>query len=176
MWHSKYATSSENIVNWPAHQDHQDIRSLVLPEEAMIFESAILSFQKPSPRTLDAVLKVFNNVESSEGPEDYYPLLGGHSARIFYEVGDLVSLCQPIDEDRLTRFIRHYFTFCLVVSHPFNRRSLTLVILIGIEGQRGIQLSISFGAKVASHCGCSECDISCRPSLWRNLQSVLCQE
>lgn len=84
-----------------------------LLEEAMILESSVLSLRQPSPRTLDAFRNFFNNVHPTKEP---YPMLGGHSARILDDTGDLVSLCQPLNEDRLTRFIRHYFAFILVVS------------------------------------------------------------
>lgn len=47
-------------------------------------------------------------------------MLGGYDAQILKNPRDLVSLCQPVNEDRLTRFIRHYFAFILVVSFSFN--------------------------------------------------------
>lgn len=83
----------------------------------MFFEHAALALKRPSPRTLEAFRNVFNNVKPSKDP---YPTLGGYGAGVLDDSHDLVSLCQSLDEDRLTRFIRHYLAFIFVVRLAGN--------------------------------------------------------
>lgn len=109
--------------------EYQKFLLIDLLEEAMIFESSVLSLGRPSRRTLDGFRNVFNNVHPSKEP---YPMLGGHSARILDDAGDLVSLCQPLNDDRLTRFIRHYFAFVLVVSFILISSSKTPFLVVNV--------------------------------------------
>lgn len=119
----------------------------------MLFEQAALALKRPSPRTLDAFRNVFNNVHPSRDP---YPTLGGHGARFIDDTSDLVSLCQPSDEDRLTSFIRHYLAFILVVRLASNStcwkgHSAPLTIT-RLETERRPAIGISLGEEITRNC------------------------
>ena len=63
--------------------------------------------ERPSPRTLEAVRKCFNNVSSTTSPN--MPALDGRDSDIFSKADDLVSLRVVTDDDRLTRFLQGTF-------------------------------------------------------------------
>ena len=97
----------------------------------MFFEHAMLSFQSPSAQLHKAFWHKFHNYDSEHGP---FETLGGHSARIYEDLRDLVSLHRQPEEDRLTAFLREYFSVLFIVSRSLpkiaegvgNRRLLTV--------------------------------------------------
>ena len=78
-----------------------------------MLESTLLSVRQPYRRTLTAFRNVFKN---SSNPTGCFSALGGHSAKVLDDRGDLMSLRTRIDEDRLTSFLRHYAPILFVVS------------------------------------------------------------
>ena len=81
--------------------------------EAIVLESALISLKPPASRILEAYRNVFHNVASSGGG---YPTLGGRSSEILDNVDDLMSLHKPLEEDRLTKWLRYYLPILFVVS------------------------------------------------------------
>lgn len=79
--------------------------------EAILLESALISFKSPSPRILEAFRNVFHNRSDAEEP---YPTLGGQNARILDDANDLMALRSPPEEDRLTSFLRNHLPFLFV--------------------------------------------------------------
>ncbi|MCJ1236228.1 hypothetical protein MMC14_004206 [Varicellaria rhodocarpa] len=79
--------------------------------EAIVLESALISLKPPASRILEAYRNVFHNVASSGGG---YPTLGGRSSEILDNVDDLMSLHKPLEEDRLTKWLRYYLPILFV--------------------------------------------------------------
>ena len=94
--------------------------------EAIVLESTLLSLKPPSSRTLEAFRNVFHNVK---GSGDSFPTLGGYSASILDDVGDLITLRAQADEDRLTTFLRYFFPllFTVGLSPGQERKNLTAI-------------------------------------------------
>ena len=82
--------------------------------EAILLESALISFKSPTPRILEAFRNVFHN--KSDDKKEPYPTLGGQDAGILDDANDLMALRIPPGEDRLTTFLRDYLPFLFVVS------------------------------------------------------------
>ena len=78
-----------------------------------MMESTLISLQPPFSRTLEACRNVFDNVN---GPEGSFPALGGQSAKILDDPNDLMALRTLHEEDRLTRFLRHFLPEFFTVS------------------------------------------------------------
>ncbi len=76
-------------------------------------ESALLSIRRPSSRTYETFKNVFHNIGKDDGS---FPTLGGHSAKILDDRGDLMILSKEVEEDRLTSFLRHYLPILFVAS------------------------------------------------------------
>lgn len=76
-------------------------------------ESAILALRKPSRQAHDAFKRHFWNEESDVGS---FPTLGGSSTNVYDDRGDLVALKRPLEEDRLTMFLRKHCALVFMVS------------------------------------------------------------
>ena len=62
---------------------------------------------------VEAFRNEFHNVG---GPEGSFSTLGGSSSRILNNSDDLMALHKEVEEDRLTSFLRYYFSVLFVVS------------------------------------------------------------
>ena len=78
-----------------------------------MLESTLLSLDPPSKRALTAFRNVFHNVDTKG---DSFPTLGGKSGAILDYKEDLMALKRQAEEDRLTAFLRYYFSVFFVVS------------------------------------------------------------
>jgi hypothetical protein len=87
--------------------------------EAILLESTLLSLDPPSKRVLTTFRNVFRNADTKG---DSFPTLGGKSAAI---LDDKEDLKRQAEEDRLTAFLRYYFSVFLVVSY---RKSMIISI------------------------------------------------
>jgi hypothetical protein len=72
----------------------------------------MLSLEAPTLQAHEAFSNVFNNVNNHLP----YPTLGGCSTELYNDRNDLMVLRRQPEEDRLTRFLRHYLTVLFVVS------------------------------------------------------------
>ena len=88
-----------------------------------MLESTLISLKPPQARILEAFRKTFHNVGDSR---ETFPTLGGRSAEILDEVDDLMALRSPLEEDRLTQFLRCYFPMLFLLYVPLQRRKLFL--------------------------------------------------
>lgn len=82
-------------------------------EESIVRRSTLLSLSSPSNRVLEALRNVFYNVDTPGGT---FPTLGGHGGSYLDDKADLMVLSVPMEEDRLTRMLRHYFPVLFLVS------------------------------------------------------------
>ncbi|MCJ1435543.1 hypothetical protein MMC27_004917 [Xylographa pallens] len=88
--------------------------------ETLLMNSDVLKLQHPSTITLQAFRK---KLDLHTGVSQ----LRGHS-RTIYTQDDLIALYVPPDQDRLTRFIRHYFPWIFVTSfQPSHSPSAVLI-------------------------------------------------
>ncbi|MCJ1382292.1 hypothetical protein MMC17_005405 [Xylographa soralifera] len=88
--------------------------------EALLRNSDVLKLQRPSSITLQAFRK---QLYAQTGVSQ----LRGHSSTI-YAQDDLIALYVPPDQDRLTRFVRHYFPWLFVTSfQPSQSPSIVLI-------------------------------------------------
>ncbi|MCJ1394550.1 hypothetical protein MMC18_007429 [Xylographa bjoerkii] len=76
--------------------------------EALLVNSDVLKLQHPSKTTLQAFRRLLD-------PQSGVTQLCGHSSTI-YTQDDFIALYVPPDQDRLTRFIRHYFPWIFITS------------------------------------------------------------
>ena len=81
----------------------------------MFYESHLASIPGPSKRTLEAFRHQFWN----RGSGSPYPTLGGHSARLFDDSEDLVSL-RTEDRDRLTSFLQDHCSSVFKIREDEN--------------------------------------------------------
>lgn len=81
--------------------------------EAIILESTILSFRRPSQQTHKAFYNTFHNVEDGE---ETFPLLGGTSATVYDDRDDIMAIARPVEEDWLTVFLRKKCPILFMVS------------------------------------------------------------
>jgi len=81
--------------------------------EAIILESTILSLRRPSKQTYKAFYNTFHNVEDGE---ETFPTLGGASAAVYDDRGDIMALARPTEEDRLTMFLRNHCPILFMVD------------------------------------------------------------
>ena len=65
----------------------------------------------PTKKTLEAFQTVFYN---NNPPDRSFPVLGGHSAHIYDELGTLAALKKPEERDRLTIFVQNHLGFLFV--------------------------------------------------------------
>lgn len=77
-------------------------------------ESAVVSLERPSRRTLEALREKF----SKRGPHDGrgFELLGGNSRSIYTDMEDLIALKKFQHQDRLTTFVQDYLAIFFQVS------------------------------------------------------------
>jgi hypothetical protein len=80
--------------------------------EAIILESTILSLRRPSKQTYKAFYNKFHNAEDGE---ETFPTLGGTSAAVYDDRGDIMALARPTEEDRLTMFLRKHCPILFMV-------------------------------------------------------------
>jgi hypothetical protein len=85
--------------------------------EAIILESTILSFRRPSKQTYKAFYNEFHNVEDGE---ETFPTLGGTNASVYDDKDDIMALARPAEEDRLTMFLRKHCPILFMVSTATN--------------------------------------------------------
>ena len=73
----------------------------------MFFESQLASLPPPTKRTFLAFRSHFFNGEVTAG----YPTLGAHSATLYDDLEDLVTLRAQEDRDRLTAFAQDHLAW-----------------------------------------------------------------
>lgn len=71
--------------------------------EALLFESTLANLPSPSKGTLRAFQDVYYN--QAGDMSERFPTLGGHSAGLYDDIEDLVSLRVRETSDRLTNFV-----------------------------------------------------------------------
>lgn len=83
----------------------REIADAYFKGEAIILESTMLSFRRPSKQAYKAFHNEFHNVENGK---ETFPLLGGTSAAVYDDRDDLMAIARPAEEDRLTMFFRKH--------------------------------------------------------------------
>ena len=82
--------------------------------EALVFEGTIASIPPPDRKTLKAFR--FNFFHGRPGDSTSFPMLGGHSAELFDDLDDLMTLQASEPPDRLTMFVQNYFGYLFKVE------------------------------------------------------------
>lgn len=142
-----------------------------------MLESTLLSVRQPSRRTLTAFRNVFNN---SGNPRGGFSALGGHSAKVLDDSGDLMALRTRIDEDRLTSFLRHCAPILFVVSRERTSSPRDLSHQFNGSYSRWIDSMdrrpscLYFRTPPPHRCGHYQFDLGSSTSFWCNFEFVLC--
>ena len=96
-------------------------------EKAIIRQSTLLSLGTPSSRVLQAFRNEFHNLANPEGS---FSTLGGCSSKILDNSDDLMVLHNQVDEDRLTSFLRRYFSILFIVGQPSSLQGVVIALTL----------------------------------------------
>lgn len=103
----------------------------VVPDEALVLESQVLSLQSPDTYVLEAFRKWFSK-EDNPDVRRRIPKLGGISSERLDDKNDLCALHNPADPDRLSRFFLHHLGFLFPVLDSLPGRNLPSVYFTDI--------------------------------------------
>lgn len=81
-----------------------------------MLDADVLSLRRPSKQTFKAFNKIFTISDGGTG--DVFPVLGGSSASVYAKRNDLIGLVRPLEEDRLTIFLRKHCSALFLETSP----------------------------------------------------------
>lgn len=106
-------------------------------KEALLLDTTLLSLSPPSNRVWDALRQRFHNTKPNDPVG--WPTLGGASIAILDDPSDLVSLKPPVEQDRMTTFVRDRLGVLFSTPPPAgltayvpNHRITTFVTILSI--------------------------------------------
>ncbi|KIX03004.1 uncharacterized protein Z518_06554 [Rhinocladiella mackenziei CBS 650.93] len=91
-------------------------------KEAVLLDADVLALRRPSKQTFRAFDQVFMNAN-----EGRFPTLGGSSSALYNDRHDISALARPLEEDRLTSFLRKHCLLLFLERYPDRDSRLVYV-------------------------------------------------